>query len=68
MKQIEKMISETANDLKRHRVKSRTDRNESWALPWLSATRLHALLDCYVALGGNIDKWRNEANVLKQDF
>ena len=68
MQKIETMIAETAQDLQRHRLKSRTDNKESWALPWLSATRLHALLDAYVALGGNDNRWRNKANVLRQNF
>ena len=32
---------------------------------WLSATRIHALLDAYEAVGGNDVRWRNDAGVLR---
>jgi len=40
-------------------------RQRNWAMPWLYATRLHALLDCYAALGGDVSLWRKSSGVLR---
>jgi hypothetical protein len=46
-------------------LKTRAKVSRDWSMPWLCATRLHALLDCYVALGGDVSQWRNKAGILK---
>ena len=66
MSQIQTMIEHCASNLSENRSKARAENN--WAMPWLHATRLHALLDCYAALGGDISRWRKASNVLRQDF
>lgn len=53
------MIDQTWSWRQQHRVAGR--REEAW----LTATRLHALLDCYNALGGDTSRWRNEAGILR---
>ena len=60
------MIEATADQLMDLRTRAKVSRD--WAVPWLLGTRLHALLDCYAALGGDVSKWRNEVNVLRQVF
>lgn len=66
MAEIRVMIDKTWGDLQEHRAKvpSMGKAAERWAMPWLYGTRLHALLDCYAALGGDVSPWRNKAGVL----
>jgi hypothetical protein len=61
MAAIETMIARSWDWLQTHRALSRHEE------AWLAATRLHALLDAYEAVGGNDDPWRNEAKVLRKD-
>ena len=63
MAEIRTMIDKTWADRNDARRAAPLARN--WAMPWLYATRLHALLDCYAALGADVSPWRNLAGVLK---
>lgn len=62
MAKIEEMIATTVGWLKEHRrERGHTGNYEAW----MAGTRLHALLDCYEAVGGSAAKWRNDAKILR---
>ena len=57
------LIEKTWSD--RQEAHARATVARDWAMPWLYATRLHALLDCYEALGGDVSLWRKKSGRLK---
>lgn len=59
MAQIELMIRHTTDWLRGHRTARRYEE------AWMAATRLHALLDCYRAIGGDDSPWRNATKKLR---
>jgi hypothetical protein len=63
MDNILAMIEDVSGSRRRALFRATTTRD--FAMPWLYATRLHALLDCYQALGGDISPWRKQCGVLK---
>ena len=66
MAEIRTMIDKTWNDRNEARAIAKANPlARNWAMPWLYATRLHALLDCYAKLGGDVSPWRNKAGVLE---
>lgn len=61
MDKVRKMIDEAVKELRHLRTYQKCPE------AWLWATRLHALIDCYVAIGGK-DEWRNQAGVLRKEL
>ena len=71
MDEIKRMIEEIVALLIAERATAHTTPYfvaGSSSMPWLMDARLHALLDCYKALGGDILPWRNEAGVLRRNW